>query len=50
MASTSTGKRGRIASAEAALVTGRRCAMIDGVSLHADVAVPKGDRRRLEKL
>jgi hypothetical protein len=35
---------------EAAFVTGRRCAMIDGVSLHANVAVPKGDRRRLEKL
>jgi hypothetical protein len=35
---------------EAAFVTGRRCAGIDGVSLHANVAVPKGDRRRLEKL
>jgi hypothetical protein len=35
---------------EAAFVTERRCAMIDGVSLHANVAVPKGDRRRLEKL
>lgn len=35
---------------EAAFVTGRRCAMIDGVSLHANVAVPRGDRRRLEKL
>jgi hypothetical protein len=35
---------------ETAFVTGRRCAMIDGVSLHANIAVPKGDRRRLEKL
>jgi len=34
----------------AAFVTGRRAAMIDGVSLHANVAVPSRDRRRLEKL
>ena len=35
---------------EAAFVTGPRCAMIDGVSLHANVSVPARDRRRLEKL
>ncbi len=35
---------------EAVYVTGPRCAMIDGVSLHANVAVPARDRRRLEKL
>jgi hypothetical protein len=35
---------------EGAFVAGRRCAVIDGVSLHANVAVPEGDRRRLEKL
>ncbi len=35
---------------EAAFVTGPRCTMIDGVSLHANVAVPARDRRRLEKL
>ncbi len=34
----------------AAFVTGPRSTMIDGVSLHANVAVPAGDRRRLEKL
>ena len=28
----------------------RRCAMIDGVSLHANVAVPARDRKRLERL
>jgi len=35
---------------QAAFVTGPRAAMIDGVSLHANVAVPARDRRRLEKL
>ncbi len=35
---------------EAAFVTSARCAMIDGVSLHANVSVPARDRRRLEKL
>jgi hypothetical protein len=35
---------------EAALITGPRSTMIDGVSLHANVSVPAGDRRRLEKL
>ena len=35
---------------EAAFVTGPRSTMIDGVSLHANVSVPAGDRRRLEKL
>lgn len=35
---------------EAAFVTGPRSTMIDGVSLHANVSVPSGDRRRLEKL
>jgi len=29
---------------------GRRCAAVDGVSLHANVAVPARDRRRLERL
>ncbi len=31
-------------------MSGPRSAMIDGVSLHANVAVPARDRRRLEKL
>ncbi len=31
-------------------VKGRRCAVIDGVSLHANVAVPARDRSRLERL
>jgi hypothetical protein len=35
---------------EAAFVTGPRCTMVDGVSLHANVAVPARDRSRLEKL
>jgi hypothetical protein len=35
---------------EAAFVTGARCTIIDGVSLHANVSVPARDRRRLEKL
>jgi hypothetical protein len=35
---------------EAAFVTGPRSTMIDGVSLHANVSVLAGDRRRLEKL
>jgi hypothetical protein len=35
---------------EAALRPSPRCASIDGVSLHANVAVPARDRRRLEKL
>lgn len=35
---------------EAAFVTGPRSTMIDGVSLHANVSVPAGDRRRLERL
>jgi hypothetical protein len=35
---------------EVAFVTGPRSTMIDGVSLHANVSVPAGDRRRLEKL
>jgi hypothetical protein len=29
---------------------GERCARVDGVSLHANVAVPARDRRRLERL
>jgi hypothetical protein len=40
----------RIDPEEAAFVTGPRCASIDGVSLHANVAVPARDRTRLEKL
>jgi hypothetical protein len=35
---------------EAVFVTGPRCTIIDGVSLHTNVSVPAGDRRRLEKL
>ena len=31
-------------------IRGRRCAAVDGVSLHANVAVPARDRRRLERL
>ncbi|MFQ5515913.1 MAG: hypothetical protein ACE5FG_16015 [Myxococcota bacterium] len=29
---------------------GERCASVSGVSLHANVAVPARDRRRLERL
>jgi len=31
-------------------VRGQRCAVVDGVSLHANVGVPARDRRRLERL
>jgi hypothetical protein len=31
-------------------VAARRCATVNGVSLHADVAVPAGDRQRRERL
>lgn len=42
---------GRLVDPEQAVfVSGPRSTMIDGVSLHANVAVPARDRRRLEKL
>ena len=40
----------RLDAEEAAFCPSPRCASVDGVSLHANVAVPAHDRRRLETL
>jgi hypothetical protein len=39
-----------ICAADRRQLEGERCASIDGMSRHANVAVPARDRRRLERL
>jgi len=40
----------RVTVDDAEQITSRRCARVQGFSLHADVAVPARDRKRLERL
>lgn len=40
----------RIDAADLPMLQGERCASVGGVSIHANVAVPARDRRRLERL